>query len=178
MLLVKMADASKPHVLPKDTHIVAGYIGGDTPHVWTDKEWERFHGIKKLPIFVRSNVVGSVGGKQDGFTALEALYALKVPQGSAVVYDRETNTDRDATIAFGQILSWAHYYVFPYGSKGNLFDHPSLNGYWVADPTGHPHMYDHPRVVATQFQFDATNGFDFSEVDYWAASMRIKAVWG
>jgi hypothetical protein len=48
------ADASVPSkaTLPAGTQIVAGYIGGDTPHVWTASEWNQFTGVRYLPIFV------------------------------------------------------------------------------------------------------------------------------
>jgi hypothetical protein len=53
---VKMFDARVPPAsAPAGYRAVAGYIGGDTPHVWTDAEWKRFGSLPKLPIWVRSD---------------------------------------------------------------------------------------------------------------------------
>lgn len=175
--LLRMKDASNPEGLNLNTNgvsVVAGYIGGDTPHVWSEADWRRFPGVKKLPIFVRSQVVGLNGGKADGFLALEALYRLGVPKNTLVIYDRETNTDAEATHGFGEVLQWVGYKVATYGSRDNLFSHPSLNGYWVADPTGSPHMYDHPGVNITQYAIG--NGFDYSEAKFWTVETEMK-VW-
>jgi hypothetical protein len=50
---VKMFDARVPPAsAPAGYRAVAGYIGGDTPHVWTDDEWKRFGSLPKLPIWV------------------------------------------------------------------------------------------------------------------------------
>src|SRR5258708_14891264 len=52
---VKMFDASEPPApAPAGYRAVAGYIGGDTPHVWTDAEWRRFARLHKLPTWVRA----------------------------------------------------------------------------------------------------------------------------
>jgi hypothetical protein len=45
---VKMFDASTPPAsAPPGYRAVAGYIGGDTPHVWTGAEWRRFGKLRK-----------------------------------------------------------------------------------------------------------------------------------
>lgn len=171
--MVKIADASDPRGVPTGVSVVAGYIGGDTPHVWQDRDWDKFPMYKKVPIFVRSQTVGATGGESDAFLALDALYRLKVPHQTVVVYDRETNTDKEATQAFGDVLHWARYYVMPYGSTGNLFEHPALDGYWVADPTNTPHMYNHPLVRMTQYE--EQNGYDYSECKFWVVEQRMRA---
>lgn len=176
--MVRMGDTSNPEQRQKiaaGCAIVAGYIGGDTPHTWNDGDWRlpEFKTLKKLPIFVRSQVVGTAGGKADGFLALEALYRLNVPKGTLVCYDRETNTDADASIAFASVVEWGGYHHLIYGSKDNLFSHPSP--WFVADPTDIPHMYPRDGVEMTQYVEDQ-GGFDYSEVKFWVAETRLK-VW-
>jgi len=177
--IAKVGDASKPvDFPPRDIHGVAGYIGGDTPHVWTDKDWQKFADYRKLPIFVRSQTVGYAGGRADAFDALQALFALGVPHHSAVVYDRETNLDKEATQAFGDVMHWANYTVWPYGSKDNLFSHPALDGYFVADPTNVPHMYTgHSDVMMTQYLEDDGRGFDESEIRLWQFENHMMQHW-
>ncbi len=59
---VKMFDASVPPAsAPAGYRAVAGYIGGDTPHVWTKAEWRRFDQLPKLPIWVRHSVMRWAG---------------------------------------------------------------------------------------------------------------------
>ena len=170
-----IADTSKPTQLPPhEFGAVAGYIGGDTPHVWTPADWRKFPHDRKLPIFVRSTVVGAQGGLDDGFAALEALYELGVPKGSYVAYDRETNTDVQGTHAFNGVVHWGGFYPLPYGSKGNIFDHPAPYGYWVADYTGTPHMYPHSGVVMTQYTNGDAQGWDENEMKLWAFLERVK----
>ena len=176
--MVRMGDTSNPEQRNKITQgcaIVAGYIGGDTPHVWSNDDWRlpEFRKMKKLPIFVRSQVVGTAGGKADGFLALERLYDLKVPKGTIVCYDRETNDDVDGSIAFASVVDWGGYHHLNYGSVDNIFKHPSP--WFVADPTDTPHMYNKEGVEATQYVFDQ-GGFDYSEVKFWVAETRLK-VW-
>jgi len=176
-----MQDASNPKALTviSRVHAVAGYIGGDTPNIWPDNSsgWKRkeFTGLKKLPIFVRSTVVGASGGKADAFTALESLYALSVPHGSAVIYDRESNTDTEATAAFNEVMQWAEYKPMPYGSTGNIFKHPAPFGYWVDDPTGQPHMYTGGNDVRIT-QYSNLGDYDLSEIHHWVFDRYLK-VW-
>ena len=170
-----IGDTSKPaHPLPPGFEAVAGYIGGDTPHVWTPQDWLKFRHDRKLPIFVRSQTVGAKGGLDDGFAALEALYELGVPKGTYVAYDRETSTDTAATGIFNEVIRWGGYYSLVYGSKDNIFQHPAPYGYWVADYTGTPHMYPHSGVVMTQYTNGDAQGFDENEMRWWAFIDRLK----
>jgi hypothetical protein len=90
---VKMFDASTPPAsAPPGYRAVAGYIGGDTPHVWTDAEWRRFGKLRKLPIWVRSNPT-QVDAEADAFAALERLFELNIPRGTTVAVDLETAVD-------------------------------------------------------------------------------------
>ena len=54
----RMYDAAYPPSNPPHWDAAAGYIGGDTPHVWTAAEWARQPVRYRLPIFVRSNPTG------------------------------------------------------------------------------------------------------------------------
>lgn len=176
--VAKIADTSKPvYPLPSSIHAVAMYIGGDTPHVATVGDWQKFPKDRKLPMFVRSTVVGRDGGEADGWDAVKKLRDLGVPKGSVCVYDRETNTDAEGTQAFGNILHYVGFECWPYGSTGNIFEHPALNGYFVADPTSVPHMYDHPDVMMTQFEWNTPKGWDESEIRLWQLLHKLSAHW-
>ncbi len=123
---------------------VAGYIGGDTPHVWTQAEWGRFKGVPKLPIFV-NNISGDdrATGRLDGFKVLNLLYDLGVQPGTAVAYDLETRIVPERTRGFRSVIEWAGFRAWIYGSRSTLFANPAID-YWVADYTGLPHWPSRP----------------------------------
>jgi hypothetical protein len=169
---VKMFDASQPPAsAPPGYRAVAGYIGGDTPHVWTEAEWRRFGTLHKLPIWVRSDPE-SVDAEADAFGALERLYELRVPRGITVVMDLETAVDTGYVHKFHSVMRWAGFYAWVYGSASTVFKNPAADGYWVADWAGiGPFMYRHHMVKATQY----TNGtqYDSSLVKHWQYDWRL-----
>src|SRR5258708_34543951 len=66
--LRKRLDASTPPNVIPQSDVVAFYIGGDTPHVWTDAQISAVHDRWRLPIWVRSNPNGSGEGTAEGET--------------------------------------------------------------------------------------------------------------
>lgn len=171
--MARMFDASTPpdHA-PAGYQAVAGYIGGATPHVWTHAEWDRFNALKKLPIWVGRIVTGAPAPQNEAFEALRRLFELHVPKGSPVVLDLETHVDGPYVRSFGAVLSWAGYRTWVYGSASSLFRNPPLGGYWVADYTGTPFMYQHKDVRATQYASGQT--YDSSTVQTWQFLHRLR----
>ncbi len=169
---VKMFDASQPPAsAPPGYSAVAGYIGGDTPHVWTESEWQRFEKLHKLPIWVRSDPA-SVNAEADAFGALQRLYELRVPRGITVVMDLETAVDGAYVHKFHSVMNWAGFYAWVYGSAATVFNNPAADGYWVADWAGKgPFMYQHRMVKATQYATGA--GYDSSLVLHWQYDWRL-----
>ena len=167
--LVRMSDASvEPKTLPSGTKIVAGYIGGNTPHVWSRTEWERFKGLRKLPIFV---CTGEENGIPDAFSALRRLYQLNVPKGTVVAYDLETSQFATTTLNFFRVLYWAGYHTWIYGSRSTVFANSRASGYWVADYTGVSHLVK--GSVATQWRSGPQ--WDSSVVKSWQYLRRLRA---
>lgn len=129
--------------------VVIGYLGGpEAFHTWSDADWAQYRPNPKIPTWV-----GGDGGEPEAWAALQALHRLGVPTGKVVMLDLETRIDRTYVEAFGGILQWAGFKVWPYGSTSTLFQNPQLNGYAAADPTGVEHMYPHPGVRMTQYAF-------------------------
>jgi len=150
---------------------VAGYLGGDTPHIWTDAEWKRFGSLRKLPIWVRSDP-GAVNAEADAFAALEGLYGLRVSRGTTIALDLETAVDSGYVNTFHGVMRWAGFYVWVYGSASTVFGNPEADGYWVADYAGRgPFMYPHKMVKATQY-VNGTN-YDSSLVKFWQYYWRL-----
>ena len=167
-----MWDASTPPPNnPPGFQAAAGYIGGNTPHVWTRAEWQRLGKLAKLPIWVRSNPTTAGQGHAEAFVALEQLYAIGCPPGHAVALDLETAVDPAYVTAFGSVMRWAGFYVWVYGSRSSVFGNPHLDGYWVADYTGVPHFPAGPVVRACQWQ--AGPLIDRSVVKWWSWRNRL-----
>lgn len=135
------------------------YIGGDTPHVWTDAEIAAGHGRYRVPVYVRSNPQNAdpIG---DAGQAIAWLDAHSVPKGVVVVLDLETAVDPAYVLAFGNRLHQAGYLVWPYGSKSTLFKNPALDGYFVADYTQVEHQFN--GTVMTQWS-DANSNYDLED---------------
>lgn len=144
-MTVNMFDASTPPaVAPPGFSVVAGYLGGHTPHTWTAAEWGRFRHMKMLPIWVPGPAVNiPENAVADAFAILEAAYNLRVPHGSPIVLDMETAEAPSFDKALESVINWAGYRLWVYGSKSTIAANPVLStfgGYWVADYTGVPHF--------------------------------------
>jgi hypothetical protein len=127
------------HVVP-GAQGVAGYIGGDTPHVWSRADWESQPYQYRLPIFVRSNpVVSDIPG--DITDALSQLRTINAPHGTIIALDSETAIDPSYTIPFVVAINAGGYRVMDYGSQQDVFQSKNPDGYyWGADWTGQPHL--------------------------------------
>lgn len=157
-----MFDASVPPMIPPAGYsAVAGYIGGDTPHVWTQAEWRRFKNLAKLPIFVRSNPGGSM---DDAMAALERLYEIGCPPGSFVVWDMEISVQPHYLASVNRIMEFFGYKVLVYGSASTVFRNPKLSGYFVADYAGiGPFMFKGARLT----QYANGTVYDSSALRWW-----------
>lgn len=171
--LARMADASNPPASVKGAGAIAGYIGGDTPHTWTPQQWGKFDGVKKLPIWVAN--LNKPDGHADAFACLEALYDLYVPKGTPVAYDVETMIVPLEVQRFRNVMDWAGYMVYLYGSLDYVTKNPVCSGYWVAeydDVANFLGMPDH--TVAKQYEANV-DGVDWSVVKSWTFHMKLKA---
>jgi hypothetical protein len=158
-----MYDASIP---PPDPHrdVCAGYIGGDTPHLWSDAEWASQSARWRLPIYVCDNP-GSRNAISDANAAIGWMSAHAVPRGSALALDYETAVDGAYAAAFDKAVVRAGYRTLLYGSLSTVTRNPRPSaGYWAADWTGAPHLV--PGTEATQYASDTMLGepYDLSLV--------------
>jgi hypothetical protein len=150
----RMYDAAYPPSSPPAWEAVAGYIGGNTPHVWTDAQWRAQPARWRLPIFTRSH-----GGdpSADAHAAVSWMTAHHVPKGSCVALDYETRVDASYLRAFDAVVVRAGWRAIVYGSRSSVLSNPKPSGgYWVADWTGSPFLY--PGSAATQYASDGMLG--------------------
>jgi hypothetical protein len=147
---------------PVQTDIVLVYVGGDTPHPWTDADMHSQSARYRLPCWVRSNPQ-SADATSDANQMIAWLKAHNVPVNTCIVLDLETAVDAVYVKTFNTILSGAGYRTIKYGSKNFIFKNPQTSGgTWVPDLTDVPHMYTVGDTVATQYIF--ASGYDLSEV--------------
>jgi hypothetical protein len=158
-----MYDAAYP---PPDPHldVCAFYIGGDTPHVWSDAEIGAQSARWRLPIWTRSNP-GQADPATDGAAAVAWLRAHQVPAGAAVALDFETAVDGTYVTGFDQAVRAAGWTVLLYGSLSSVTQNPRPSaGYWTASWTGTAHF--DAGAAATQWASDTQLGkpYDLSQV--------------
>lgn len=145
MTLYNGADASTPDLatLPEGTQVIAGYVGGDTPHVWTVDEWNQFltvnPSMRFLPIFVDDKASFPSGTD----LAMAAVAAVRVrgwapfqPNRRVIVIDAEENTNYEYYAEASDAIWSAGFVMVQYrsaGSVGNAQQNPP-DLTWVAVP--------------------------------------------
>jgi hypothetical protein len=158
---LKFVDAAFPESItggPYDG--VAGYIGGDTPHIWTKAEWAARPEKFRLPIWVRSNPTNAVEGTDDATGALAQLAAIGAPKGTMIALDSETSIDPSYVLAFYIKIKAGGYILIEYGTQSDVLQNLNPDGYyWGADWTDAPHI--HVNDAGTQYVSFAN--YDVSE---------------
>jgi hypothetical protein len=161
-------DSAYPPSNPPPDQVVFGYLGGDTPHVWTPAEWAAQKARYRVGIWTRSNPVGAAQGKSEGEAAVAAWRALGAPAGTLLVLDYETAINSAYLTAFDDAAVAGGCKVAVYGSTSTVYRNPKPSGgYFPADITNTPHLV--PGTLITQYEFES--GWDDDEVAAGATSM-------
>jgi len=131
------------------------YMGGSSAtHAWDREELAKVAHLRRLPVWVPTP-----GQDHPGDVALQVVAWLrrnKVPPGRHVLWDMETGKEPDPAwlnMAAGRVAK-AGFRNLTYGSMSVVFGNPQRDGYFVANPTGHPHMVSRIGVKGTQYAFD------------------------
>ena len=103
-----MFDAADPPSSPyPGCQAVAGYIGGNTPHVWTAAEWQRFGHLRQFPIWTGYAEANPAHHGQQAVAAMRARgWAAGRPDRRAVIVDEETEVNAAWIDAFAAVV-WA-----------------------------------------------------------------------
>lgn len=120
-------DAAYPSVHHPPADVALIYVGGDTPHVWTDLEISGQPERWRLPCWVRSNPAGA-NAALDAHALIGWMVQRSVPKGVATVLDLETAVNPSYVNEFGGTLHAAGWKVLPYGSQSTLNQNPALDG--------------------------------------------------
>lgn len=137
------------------------YLGGDTPHPWTDAEVAELkrHYRYLLPIYTRSDPQGTAEAAADAAAALARMRGLGQPRGTLVQLDYETAVAAAYEQNFDAAVVAAGYRTELYGSATTVVRNPRPSGgYDEADWTGADGA---PGSTAVQFADEG--GFDLND---------------
>jgi hypothetical protein len=158
----RMYDASAPPSKPyPGCDAVAGYIGGNTPHVWTRDEWNRASNngrLPMLPIWVGFGEADPVGHARQAAAAAVARGWVPhhSPRWRAIVADVEAVSETAWLEEFGHQLQLEGFLCWPYMSATALPSDPPGYQVWLAqwsnagtvpaihDVIGHQYAHDLP----------------------------------
>jgi len=147
--------AYPPSSPPKADSVVMGYLGGNTPHVWSKSDWDSQPARYRVGIWTRSNP-GGYNGTTEAQQAVDAWRAVGAPVGTLIALDLELAQDAGYVDAFVAECTKLSTPTIDYGSLSTLFGNPPGSaGYWPSDP-GATALYDHASVVATQTAIGTT----------------------
>lgn len=163
MTLYTMFDASVP---PSSAYpgsaAVAGYLGGNTPHVWTPEEWRRFATLRQFPIWVGYLEADPAGHAADAAAAMQSLGwtpGHNDPASTrACILDFETEIDAAWVDAFANRIYTAGYVTIVYGSESTIIDNPARDGRWIALYNGEANIPDDPEAIGHQYRADVPWG--------------------
>lgn len=134
------------------------YIGGDTPHIWSDEEIAALPYRFWLPIYTRSDPAGR-NGLEDAQGPIAWLRAHHAPSGSLIQLDYETAVNSRYELDFDAAMRAAGYRMELYGSAATVVSNavPS-GGYDEAAWTGSDYT-----PASTADQFVDVGSFDLND---------------
>jgi hypothetical protein len=156
--LYHMFDAAFPPLEPyPGCQAVAGYIGGNTPHVWTPEEWLRFRHLRQLGIWVADlSSSAEVSGKAAAEAAKRLGWKAHAKARRTIVLDLEMAVNTDWVNTYADAVHKAGYWTWVYGSQSTVVENPARAGYWIASWNGVPSVERMPHVVAHQYSAEVT----------------------
>lgn len=140
-------DASRPPMAPPpNCDAVLGYLGGATPHTWTDDEWRRFGHLRQMGIWVADFAAPArVQGVRAVTEATRLGWTPHALTPRGIACDMETSTDADWLAEFGRQVNAGGFACLPYGSASTITRVPSFQGRWTA-------LYDDVQDLTTVHQ--------------------------
>jgi hypothetical protein len=164
-----MFDAAyPPDSAPSGYAAVAGYIGGNTPHVWVLSEWLRFSHIRQLPIWTGYAENQPVEHARQAAAAARARgWRPDANPRRYIALDFETEVDPKWVDAFTQECSTQGYDVITYGSLYYV-QQTTRGDIWAAEWGQVPHLPSTGRIEAIQYAANVPFGntqIDLSVID-------------
>jgi hypothetical protein len=168
MTLYKCFDAAfPPQSAPPGAQAVLGYLGraGQTPHVWTMPEWDRFAHLRQYPAWVPDF------GADPGAEAVQAVLAMldhgwapRQAETRAIVCDLETSVHPGWYQAWADRIGTEGFVSVAYGSLSTVLENAAAH-LWVAAWDSDPHLEPGQTIHAHQYQ--SGPDWDLSVIDEW-----------
>ena len=154
-----------PAALPSGYSAAAGYIGGENAYrTWTDADWARVKGLRKLPIWVPPAAGTEAEARRDIISILNIILHYRIPRNSPIALDLETSqADSTYVAALADFLQFYGYGTIAYGSLATIETAAAAPPYiwrWTADWTGSPHL----DAGAQATQYVSTAAYDSSVI--------------
>lgn len=158
--LYKIFDAAyPPPSAPPGAEGVLGYVGarGETPHIWTPDEWQRFSHLRQFPCWVPDTTANPA---KDAAAAIDAVRALgwAVMSGGeerAIILDGETGEFAAWYESWANEVLADGFYPVAYGSL-HYVDGQFAGSVWAADWDGIPELAAGETVGGTQYSAGVT----------------------
>lgn len=165
--LYKVFDASQPpNAAPGGAEGVLGYVGrqGETPHIWTPAEWNRFSHLRMFPAWVPDTTNTPAQDAKEAVMAIERLGWARYPEPDtrAIVLDGETSQFPGWYEAWANEVTADGYFPVDYGSYSFVSANFAYE-VWAADWDGIPALVPGQTVGGTQYK--ANIPFDGTEID-------------
>lgn len=152
---IAMWDASTLPDPQPTTPAAAFYVGGDTPHVYTDAEVKAIRARYGLPIWTGYDHASD--GAAEAARVVAWLHSHGWKPGTLVAVDTEDLVIPAFLSEFNRVVTEAGWLLLHYESKdAQAGNPPTSGGKWAADWTGIPHL--RPGDTATQYVPDAWLG--------------------
>src|SRR5215469_9895656 len=168
MTLHKCFDAAfPPQTASPGAQAVLGYLGraGQTPHVWTLAEWQRFAHLRQFPAWVPDF------GNDPDHEAVAATIAMLdhgwapgQPDTRAIVCDLETQVRPDWYQKWADRIGSEGFVSVAYGSLSTILQNAAAH-LWVAVWDGDPVI--EPGQTINAHQYDSLPAVDLSVIDQW-----------
>jgi hypothetical protein len=165
-------DAAFPPGKPyPGSKVVCGYIGGNTPHIWTLDEWHRFADLTQFPIWVGYNDRDPEADARTAVSRMEELGWTKglVNNTRAVILDFETEINPEWVDDFAVIVRANGYQTMPYGSESTILQDPVRAGRWIALYDERADIPADPGAVAHQYKANVPWNGTAVDLSVWSA---------
>ena len=155
-------DSSVPVKDAPNWYVCGFYMGGMTPHIWTDAEIAAITARELNPIYPYIGVDSAAEAARVASEMLARAIELKLPKGKSLCIDTETNVYNAFLVTLDHMITVGGYSLLNYGSLAYVIQNaPTSGGRWSADWTDVQHIDDGHNIVGTQFASSTQLGTDY-----------------